>query len=80
MTIPVIWSPIAYEKYLEVLKFWHGQSFDFAINLDDHVEKLLMNLAQFKDMCPRSHKRPAFRKCTILKRYALIYRSDKDSV
>jgi len=26
MTIPVIWSPIAYEKYLEVLKFWHGQS------------------------------------------------------
>jgi plasmid stabilization system protein ParE len=80
MPTPIVWSPRAYDKYLELLKFWHDQSLDYALKLDDAVEKLLLNLEQFKNMCPPATKRPLFRKCTVLKRYALIYRNDQDMI
>lgn len=80
MPTPVVWSPRANDKYLELLKYWHDRSLDFAIKLDDAIEQLLSNLEQFKDLCPPSLQRPHFRKCTVLKHYALIYRNDKGMI
>lgn len=74
MPLPVIWSPKAQDKYLEILTYWHTNSLDFALKLDDAVEKLLHNLSLFKELCPPSQKHPLFRKCVIFRRYSLIYR------
>lgn len=80
MPLPVVWSPKAFNKYLAFLAYWHDHSLDFALKLDDELEKLLNNLSQFKDLCPPSEKRPPFRKCIILKRYSLIYRNDRKMI
>ncbi len=80
MSLPVVWSPKAYDKYLEFLAYWHKHSLSFALKMDDGVEDLLKNLSQFKDLCPSSVKRPSFRKCVVMKRYSLIYRNDKDMI
>ena len=75
MALTVVWSPKAQDKYLEVLAQWHSNSLDFALKLDDAVEKLLHNLNQFKDFCPPSARRPIFHKCVVLRHYSLIYRN-----
>lgn len=80
MALPVVWSPKAQGKYLEILAYWHSTSLDFALKLDDEVEKLLYNLSQFKNLCPPSTRRPLFRKCVILRRYSLIYRNYDEMV
>ncbi len=80
MSLPVVWSPKAYDKYLEFLAYWHKRSLSFALKMDDGVEDLLKNLRQFKDLCPASVKRPSFRKCVVMKRYSLIYRNDKEMI
>jgi plasmid stabilization system protein ParE len=80
MSFPVVWSPKTYDKYLAFLSYWHSHSLDFALKLDDEMEKFLDNLSQFKDLCPPSLKRPLFHKCVVLKRYSLIYRNDKEMI
>lgn len=75
MSLPIIWSPKAEDKYLEILAYWHSNSLDFALKLDDAIEKLLHNLSQHKELCPPSARRPHFRKCVILRRYSLICRN-----
>jgi plasmid stabilization system protein ParE len=80
MSFPVVWSPKAQDKYLEILAYWHDTSLDFALILDDEVEKLLHNLSQFKNLCPPSTRQPIFRKCVILRKYSLIYRNYEEVI
>lgn len=65
---------------MAILSEMYGRSVDLAIKLDDALEKLLQNLAQFKDFCPSCVKRPLFRKCVILRRYSLIYRHYEEMI
>ncbi len=80
MNYPVIWSPVAEDKYLAQLKFWMDNSLTKAIKLDDAIEKLVFNLGQFKNHCPASERKPKFRKCTVIGGYSLIYQVKTDTI
>ena len=80
MSLPIVWSPTANDHYLTIIKYWHDNALDYAIKLNEVVEELTERLSQFRNLCPASQKNPQFRRCTVLKRYSLICRSDMDII
>ncbi len=80
MQHPVVWSPVAEDKYLAFLRFWTNTSLKKAVKFHDAVEALVENLGQFKAFCPASQHKPTFRKCTVIGGYSLIYKVKNDVV
>ena len=55
----VIWSPVAEETYLEILKLiLRKWSIKEAKTYDNKAEDLISKLKSFKDLCPPSGKIP----------------------
>jgi plasmid stabilization system protein ParE len=73
----IIWSATAHDVYIHILELLNEQwGIDKAYDFDVKTFKLLASLSSFKNLCPPSKANPKFRKCTINKYTALVYRID----
>ncbi len=73
----IIWMPSAKETYAEILK---ELELNPALKLDDKVEALIDNLRSFTNFCPPTKNIPGIRKCSINRRFSLIYSADQNTV
>jgi len=70
----IIWSPLAEEIYLTIIKFiletWTNKE---AMVFDKKVESLITKLRAFKNLCPPSEIEKFLRRCVISKQTSLVY-------
>ncbi|MFN0036686.1 MAG: type II toxin-antitoxin system RelE/ParE family toxin [Saprospiraceae bacterium] len=76
----VIVSPKAEEAYLSILEYYYQFSADFAVKLDDALERLIENLRRFKKLCPASRSFPNVRRCVLTENISMIYRIEGKAI
>lgn len=69
----VIFSPKAEEAYLSILEHYYHFSIDFALLLEEKLDRLVSNLRRFKKLCPPSKLLPRIRRCVLTENISLIY-------
>ena len=73
-TLPIIWSPLAEETYLNILEFIINKwSLNAATKFDRKIENLLIKISRHHKLCPKS-KQSGLRKCVITFQTSLIYK------
>ena len=76
----VIFTQTAEDDYLSLLGDLSRVSLDQALALDEKMNKLIENLAQFKYFCPPTRNFPKFRRCVITKYLSLVYEVGESSI
>ena len=78
--IPIIWSPLAEETYLNILKYISDKwSLNAARKFDRKTESLLIKISIHHRLCPGS-KLTGLRKCVITPQTSLIYKITEYSI
>jgi len=71
----IIWSPLAEEKYLEIISWiivnW---SLKAAEEFEQKVESLLYRISLFQNLCPPSKTNIKLRRCVITHQSSIVYR------
>lgn len=63
----------AEDSYLDFLRSTYEYSADAAVFLDEQLERLLMRLREFKNLCPPLDKPSGLRRCVLTTNIALVY-------
>lgn len=69
----VIFSPKAEDAYLAILEHYYHFSIDFALHLEEKLDRLIFNLRKFKKLCPPSKALPGIRRCVLTENISLVY-------
>jgi plasmid stabilization system protein ParE len=76
----ILWSATAHDTYISILEFLNEiWGIDKAYDFDAKTFQLLTSLSSFKNLCPPSKYNSTFRKCSLNKYTALVYRIDENS-
>ena len=71
----IVWSPLAEEKYFEILVFLiENWSVSIAKEFESKVDSLLFRLSVHQNLCPASKIHKNLRRCVITPQTSLIYR------
>jgi plasmid stabilization system protein ParE len=77
----IIWSPIAEESYLQILRYLlENWSVREAQEFDNKLENLLESLKIHNRLCPASKTRKNLRRCVITPQTSLIYQIKNDQI
>lgn len=76
----IIWSPKANDAYLDILELTYYFSIPAALDLDEKLEKLLVQLQKHKYSCPPSPSLPGTRRCVVTKNVSLVYEVTGDEI
>lgn len=69
----VIFSPKAEDAYLAILEHYYHFSIDFALLLEEKLDRLVSNLRKFKKLCPPSKLLTGIRRCVLTENISLVY-------
>jgi len=71
----IIWSPLAEEKYLEILTFLiENWSLSIAEEFESKVESLLFRLTIHQNLCQESKIHKNLRRCVVTPQTSIVYR------
>ncbi len=76
----VIVSPKAEDAYLAILEYYYHFSIDFALKLEEKLDRLTENLRHFKKLCPPAKSFPGLRRCVLTENISLVYRLEGGAV
>lgn len=76
----VIISPKAEDAYLAILEYYYPFSIDFALKLEEKIDRLIESLRRFKKLCPPAKSFPSLRRCVLTENISLVYRLEGDAV
>jgi plasmid stabilization system protein ParE len=77
----IIWSPLAEEKYLEIISWLiENWSLKAAEEFEQKVESLIHRLTFFQNLCPPSKTQIKLRRCVITHQTSIVYQIRKDKV
>lgn len=70
----ILWTIEAKETYDNISDYLHlNWGFDTASKFMEKVSTLINNLKQHTYLCPPSHNKPDFRRCTVNKQISMVY-------
>ncbi|HRI61836.1 MAG TPA: hypothetical protein PK228_18990, partial [Saprospiraceae bacterium] len=70
----------AEDAYLAILEYYYHLSIDFALKLEDKLDRLIENLRRFKKLCPPAKSFPGLRRCVLNENISLVYRLEGDAI
>ncbi len=77
----IIWSPLAEEKYLEIISWLiTNWSLKAAEEFEQKVESLLYRLTLHRNLCPPSKTFADLRRCVITPQTSIVYQIRKGEV
>ena len=76
----IIWSDLAVKTYTDIIDYLHQEySLDTALNFDNKLEKLLLQISTFPNSCEKFRLKH-LRKCKVDKNVSVLVHPGKDGV